>query len=160
MDGYSLIGLIEEAKETIKGHEGFSSKPYPDPSGEGICIWYGFNLDKIPTQLQRDMADSALEVMVERIILDLEKALLKLSPPIDFALLPAGVQLALIDLCYNIGLNGILGFKRMLACIAGGDWAGTRVELLNSRYAQQLPTRAKNLANMIWNRDDRKPRTD
>lgn len=148
MEGCAEKSAESLASDSIQKHEGFSTKPYTDPSGVGVCIWYGFNLDLLPEETQRLMAKAALDVLISVIIRDLERALERFQ--IKFSQLPLTVKAALIELCYNMGLKKLLTFNRMLVCISNGDWAGAKKELLDSAYARQVPKRAKNVADMIW----------
>lgn len=55
----------------------------------------------------------------------------------------------LINLCFNVGLQGLLGFAKMLAAIEADDWQRAAAELLDSRYATQVGDRAKRLARQL-----------
>ena len=65
----------------------------------------------------------------------------------NFERLPEPVQLTLVDLCFNIGLKRLLGFKKTLKYIQEGlitgNYTKAAVELLDSAYARQVPNRAK-----------------
>ncbi len=52
-------------------------------------------------------------------------------------------QFVLLDMCFNLGLQGLLKFKNMLYDLTIGNYRGASKELLNSRYAQQVGNRAK-----------------
>ena len=41
-------------------------------------------------------------------------------------------------LCFNLGINGLLGFKLMLKAIERGDWTGAAWELSNSQWKTQV----------------------
>lgn len=58
-------------------------------------------------------------------------------------------QYVLIDMCFQLGINGLLKFKNMLAAIAAGDFEKASKECLNSAYAKQTPARAKRIARLI-----------
>lgn len=47
-------------------------------------------------------------------------------------------QEALIHLAYNLGVGGLLKFKKMLACFDNNDYAGAVKELLDSLWAKQV----------------------
>jgi len=45
---------------------------------------------------------------------------------------------ALIELCFNIGLRGLLGFKNTLECLSKKDYVGAAKHLIDSRWAIQV----------------------
>lgn len=56
---------------------------------------------------------------------------------------------ALVNLCFNIGMTRLLGFRRMLEAFNARNFEHAADELLNSRYAKQVGARARRLAHMI-----------
>ena len=59
-------------------------------------------------------------------------------------------QEALVELTFNLGLNGLLTFKLMLAEMKRKDYINAAKELLDSIWATQVGTsRAINIANRI-----------
>lgn len=55
----------------------------------------------------------------------------------------------LINLCFNMGIGGLLGFRKMLAAMKDGQWETAAKELLDSTYAQQVGPRAYRLAKQL-----------
>jgi lysozyme len=58
-------------------------------------------------------------------------------------------QGAFINLTFNLGIDGLLGFSKMLRAAQAGDWQTVHSELLNSRYAKQVGDRAQRLAAQL-----------
>ena len=58
-------------------------------------------------------------------------------------------QAALLSMAYQMGLSGLLGFRRTLATMASGDWEKASREMLNSKWARQTPERAQRTAYII-----------
>lgn len=58
-------------------------------------------------------------------------------------------QAALIDMAYNEGGVGLSKFIHLLAAVRQFDWPTAHDEILNSKYAQQLPARAQHNAHII-----------
>ena len=56
---------------------------------------------------------------------------------------------AIIDLCFNIGLPRMKGFKKALAAMDGADYDTAATEFLDSRWAKQVGSRAVTITNMI-----------
>jgi lysozyme len=114
--------------------------PYTDSLGI-LTIGYGRAIGRIG--ITDDEAEALLEHDVERAIGDL-----------DFACswwrnLDEARQGALAELCYQLGLDGLLGFRRMLDALRTGEYATAGAELLSSKYATQVEGRAHRLAAVL-----------
>ena len=120
------------AERYIKKHEGEVLKPYKDSRGI-LTIGVGHNLEL--------GISAAASDFIFKEDLDKAEALLNAKCPV-FAKLDANRQLVLLDLCFNLGINGLLGFKKMLAALDSEDYNKAGNELMNSRYAKQVPIRA------------------
>lgn len=111
--------------------------PYTDSLGIQT-IGYGRAIGRIG--ITEDEAELLLEHDIQRAISDL-----------DFACswwrnLDDARQGALAELCFQLGLDGLLNFRRMLDALRTGDYATAAAELLASKYATQVPDRAHRLA--------------
>lgn len=62
---------------------------------------------------------------------------------------PAHVQDALMDMCFNLGIGRLLGFKRMIAALEDKDYTKAAIEALDSKWATQVKTRAQDVAVMM-----------
>lgn len=60
-----------------------------------------------------------------------------------------GRQIALTDMCFNLGLTSLLGFKKMIAAIQAEDWEQAAKEALDSLWARQVGVRAERIAEML-----------
>lgn len=58
-------------------------------------------------------------------------------------------QAVLIGMAFQLGIGGLLKFKRMLGSIEDGQYGEAAVEMLDSKWAQQTRERAKRLARQI-----------
>ena len=58
-------------------------------------------------------------------------------------------KIVLIDICFNVGVNGLLNFKDMLAALEINDFEKAADEILNSKAAEQCPERYHQLANIM-----------
>lgn len=63
--------------------------------------------------------------------------------------LPVWVAIVCIDMTFNLGAKGFASFHAMLAAIAARDYFRAARELLASRYAGQVPLRARKLASIL-----------
>lgn len=134
--------MLEEIKDMIKRHEGFRRYAYKDSLGV-LTIGYGFNLDHwLSYGITLDEAEALLCAKVK--IAWREATLI---PGWQNCNEPR--QAALVDMVYNMGLNKVLGFKRMAAALKGRDFERAAAEMLDSRWARQVGCRAEELAEIM-----------
>lgn len=55
----------------------------------------------------------------------------------------------LLNMSFNLGIDGLLGFQNMLRHMNNGEWDYAANELLDSRYAKQVGQRAVRLAEQL-----------
>ncbi|MDE2024904.1 MAG: glycoside hydrolase family protein [Patescibacteria group bacterium] len=73
---------------------------------------------------------------------DIENALNECKNKIDFfGELDIPRQYVLVNLCFNMGIGGLLGFEKMLGCMRLKDWAGAAYQLSNSLENKEVPNR-------------------
>ena len=58
-------------------------------------------------------------------------------------------QIVLIDMCFNLGIQGLLGFKEMILALESHDYERAANEILNSKWAEQVHERATSLAEIM-----------
>lgn len=58
-------------------------------------------------------------------------------------------QSALLDLAFNLGINGLLHFPKMLSAVLAKDWPTAAAELRNSKANKQEPRRIDILARIL-----------
>lgn len=56
---------------------------------------------------------------------------------------------ALLNMAFNLGVSGLLGFRITLALVERGDYALASVEMLDSKWAQQVKGRADRLSEQM-----------
>ncbi len=120
--------------EKIKDSEGFRSEVYQDTLGFDT-IGYG---TKLP--LNRDEAELLLNYRLKIA----KQSLLK---KIDFLEdLPEDKQDILFEMSYQLGVNGVLKFKKMLYALEIRDYDLASAEMINSKWFNQTKNRASKLA--------------
>lgn len=120
-------------KQLIKENEGLSLKPYYCTEGK-LTIGYGRNLED--RGITTEEAEYLLRNDLRECVADLEKLTF-------WSKLNEARQAVLFDMRFQLGLGGLMGFKNMLAALEREDYEAAAVELMDSRYAQQTPNRAK-----------------
>jgi len=138
---------MNKLREMIQRHEGLRLSPYKDIVGFWT-IGFGHNLSTKNEPIPEIITLTKAEFYFED---DLEHALCSL----DVTLKAYGIDVdevrfaALTDLVFNIGIYGMLKFKKMLAALLVSDYTVAAAELLNSKYAKQVGGRANELADML-----------
>jgi lysozyme len=58
-------------------------------------------------------------------------------------------QRVLVNMCFNLGIAGLLKFKKFLLALKIGDYKAAKKEMVDSLWARQVGERADRLAEMI-----------
>lgn len=58
-------------------------------------------------------------------------------------------QGVLVNMAFQMGVDGLLGFKNTLAMVERGDYKAAAKGMLNSLWATQTPERAKRLSDQM-----------
>jgi lysozyme len=53
------------------------------------------------------------------------------------------------NMAFNLGIDGLLGFKNTLSAVKAKNWAAASQGMLSSRWAEQVGARAQRLAKMM-----------
>lgn len=135
---------LKLAEHIIKADEGFQPRSYYCTEGK-LTIGYGRCIpDSEKFTITTQEKESAW--VVGRIT-SLSQELSKSIP--CFKTLSDVRRATLISLAYQLGVKGLMAFKKMLDALNKGDYLQASVELLDSRYARQTANRANRNANMI-----------
>ena len=133
--------LIDRIKTALREDEGLRLKPYRCTANK-LTIGYGRNLeDKGISEgeayhlLTHDCIDAMNEADAfswYRELSDIRKAVV-------------------VNMIFNLGINRFKGFKRMIAHIEQGAYDRASVEMLDSRWAEQVGSRSERLAEEMRN---------
>ena len=133
--------LMNRIKAQLVRHEGLRLKPYRCTAGK-LTIGIGRNLE------DRGISQKEAYVMLERDILDFEQQLLNEIPDV-YNGLDEVRQSVLLNMCFNLGIKGLLEFKNTLAFIDAGDWERAANGMLASKWAKQVGKRAIELSELM-----------
>jgi len=120
--------------------EGRRNRIYTDTVGK-ISGGVGRNLSDVP--FGDDEIDLMLTNDITRACAGLDKAL-----PWWRSLDPVR-QRVMVNMAFNLGINGLLTFVNTLAFIEAGSWDQAASGMLNSKWARQVGARAQRLAQMM-----------
>lgn len=126
--------------DRLKQHEGFSSKPYRCPAGK-LTIGYGRNIED--NGITEAEASFLLVEDVKRCRAECERAFAW------FKNMDRERQDVIVELDFNMGLDRLKTFKKMLAACARKDYEAAKKEMLDSLWARQVGKRAETLAAIM-----------
>ena len=72
----------------------------------------------------------------------------------DFDDLPGEAQLVIANMCFNLGYPRLSKFKGMKAGVDARDWQRAADEMVDSRWHDQVPNRAKRLVKRMRDLSD------
>ena len=130
---------LEKLAESISKHEGLSLLPYDDTEGF-ITIGFGTNID---AGISLEQAKALRDIHIKTLIAELDKKL-----P-DYKNHNEARQNVIIEMAYNLGIPRLLKFKKMLSNLEKRDYNHAALEMLNSRWREQVGRRAETLADQM-----------
>ncbi len=133
---------MEDLIQKIKEHEGFRKKPYLCTEGH-LTVGYGFRLDYL------ELSETVADLILREKIGILHN---RLCERFDWFLpLPETIQDCIMNQAYQMGVNSVSKFKKMIKHLKAENWKEASKEMLDSKWARQTPNRAKELAKIVEN---------
>ena len=143
--------MTTRLREQLIRHEDLRLKPYRDSVGK-LTIGVGRNLDDVGISREEAL------LLLDNDILRAQTAVIRE--------LPWAVELdrqrfeVLVNMAYNLGIRGLLGFRKFLAELHDGHFEAAAKEMLDSRWAEQVGRRAQELAGIVRTGEDPFGRND
>jgi lysozyme len=156
--------MVERQKviDLLTRHEGFRAYSYRDTKGK-LTIGIGFNLDA-PGAAERCAAagvnynavcfaghgitQAQAQALLDEGITQAQDA--ALCTVVGFLDMPEAVQLVVIDMIFEMGREGFLGFHRMIPALEARDWRQMVKEMRDSDYFKEVKARAtENIALVL-----------
>lgn len=131
---------LERAKHYTKRFEGLRLKPYTCPAGK-LTIGYGHNIED--NGITEDIAVRLLDSDLSNAERDVRA---KFS---SYYKLNEARQFVLVDMCFNIGINRLMTFKKMFAALAKGEYHTAAREMQDSKWYRQVGNRGKILCEIM-----------
>ena len=130
----------DKLRQQIRMHEGVEHKVYEDT--EGIkTVGVGRNLE------DRGLSDDEIDYLLSN---DIDICVKELEQTFDwYDDLDDIRKRVLIDMMFNLGMPRLKGFVNMLKAIEAGAWKNAAVEMLDSKWAEQVGNRASRLSEMM-----------
>ena len=136
--------MIEQLTAQLQRDEGIKATAYQDHLGF-LTIGVGRLIDshKPGAGLRPDEIDYLLRNDID----DRVRALTNALP--WFVSLDDARRGVLLNMAFQLGTAGLLGFKSTLALVAAGKYSEAAEQMLKSKWATQTPARAKRLAEQM-----------
>jgi lysozyme len=132
--------MNEQFRRLLKRHEGVRSRPYMDTTGH-VTIGVGRNLTDVG--LRQDEIEYLLTNDIGQVYWDCEQSFS------FFTSLDEVRQMVLMDMCFNLGIGGLMKFKNTLRAVEEGRYEDASVNMLRSKWATQVKGRAIELSEMM-----------
>lgn len=121
----------------LRRDEDVKYKPYRDSVGK-LTIGVGRNLDDV------GIAPDECQLMLEN---DVNKVIVELRGQFPwFNSLNDARQGVMINMGFNMGIHGLLQFRNTLECIQAGQYDQAADEMMQSKWAEQVGSRAHRLS--------------
>lgn len=128
--------------ERLVLHEGLRLKPYRCTAGK-LTIGVGRNLDDV------GISEEEARILLENDVQRSHIACLHAFP--WYAGLDGVRQGIILEMCFNLGLTRLKGFKKMLKAMELKNYALASQEMMTSLWAKQVGKRAERLSNLMKN---------
>ena len=136
--------MIDQLTAQLRRDEGTKATAYKD-SMDLLTIGVGRLIDS--RKPGAGLRPDEIDYLLRNDINDRLQALTKAVPWVDR--LDEARRGVLINMAFQLGTAGLLGFKSTLALIAAGKYAEAAEQMLKSKWATQTPDRAKRLAEQM-----------
>ena len=134
------VAIPHKIYNQLERHEGFRSKPYKDTVGK-LTIGIGRNLD------DRGITREEAMHLLKNDVRECHQELSKRWP--TYLTLDEVRRAVLLDMCFNLGIYGLLKFTSTLRSIQLKNYKDASHHMLRSKWASQVGSRAVRLARMM-----------
>ena len=124
----------------IKKHEGFRSQVYECTEGYDT-IGYGFAIKDL------ELSEGVCDIILTEKLAKLQLGISNKFEWFDDS--PVIVKDVVINMCYQLGLSGFSKFKKTIYYLETEQYEEASMEMLDSLWAKQTPSRAKDLSEQI-----------
>lgn len=132
--------MLERLKEQLTRHEGLRLKPYRCTAGK-LTVGIGRNLDDV------GISKEEAYILLDN---DIQRAKDSLFAALPWVKALDEVRLAvLLNMTFNLGIAGLLGFINTLRAVEGRDFKTAAEGMRRSLWASQVKGRAEELARMM-----------
>tara|TARA_R100001594_G_scaffold29502_1_gene54997 strand:+ start:986 stop:1435 length:450 start_codon:yes stop_codon:yes gene_type:complete len=142
--------FLEELREEIAADEGVKHEIYLDHLGFKTCgighLCLGHELEynlPVGTRITEERVAELFDQDIKRTLSDCQV----IHPEYDDY--PAEAQKVIASMCYQMGMPRLMKFRKTNDLIKKRMWREASIEMLNSRWHEQTPQRAKRLSQRM-----------
>jgi lysozyme len=137
----------------LRHDEGVRYTPYADTKGiPTVGVGHNLQASPLPDGWSYPLSDDQVNTLLERdlanVFSDLTRALPWWTDLNDVR------QRVICNMCFNLGMRKLAGFKNTLVAMRQGAYADAASGMLNSAWASQVGARAQRLAQMMRTGED------
>jgi len=138
---------IERLKKQVIANEGVRKTAYKDTLNNWtIGVGHLIRLPDEEYLLDKELTDLEVDQIF---VTDLNQAIDDARKFIDADSIPDEAFEVVVDMAFNLGLPKLSKFKNFQQALKDKDFVKASEEMLNSRWAKQLPNRSKRLAEIM-----------
>ena len=138
----------ERLLKSMKEHEGFRSKVYLDTLGKRT-VGYGHLCVEDHWEDDKEYEWGYLEEILHK---DLREAIAGADELIEqhnCKDLEGQAKEVVVEMIFQLGKTGVSKFKKMWQALSDSNYIGASFEMLDSKWANQTPNRAKKMAALM-----------
>ena len=141
---------MEELKYRIKEHEGFRDTVYYDHLGNATVGWGHLVTSEDNFTSGVTYPEEVLEQVFEKDFAKAKEGADSLCNDLPINYIARGV---LIEMCFQLGVTGVSKFRNMFEALKIPDYNKASEEMLDSKWHEQTPARAKSLSYIMRSSD-------
>lgn len=132
----------------LRRDEGVRYVPYRDTKGiPTVGVGHNLQASPLPSEWVYPLTDGQVDMLLDA---DLQNVYHDLSRDVPWWTNLNDVrQRVICNMCFNLGMNKLAGFKNTLAAMRQGRYDDAAAGMLNSAWASQVGARAQRLAQMM-----------
>tara|TARA_R110000823_G_scaffold142495_1_gene272469 strand:+ start:87 stop:539 length:453 start_codon:yes stop_codon:yes gene_type:complete len=141
---------IDKLREELTVDEGCVNKIYLDHLGYPtfgighLVLETDAEYNKeVGTSVSKERVKECFEKDIENVFNDLDRSMSWWKD------LPEDLTLVIANMCFNLGVTRLLKFKKFLTALEAKDWDNAAVEMMDSRWATQVGSRAIRLRDRV-----------
>tara|TARA_R100001463_G_scaffold30572_9_gene69524 strand:- start:1619 stop:2065 length:447 start_codon:yes stop_codon:yes gene_type:complete len=141
---------ISRLRESVIAHEGIRYKAYEDPILGASAMTTGVgHLIRLPQEEYLLEKELTMNEVMELLNDDIEVALKDAKKFIDEDTIPEEAFEIVVEMSFQLGYPRLSGFRKFQTALKDNNFTQAKSEMLDSKWARQVPARAKNLADKM-----------
>ena len=141
---------INRLRESVIAHEGIRYKAYADPIlGASAMTTAVGHLIKLPEEEYLLEKELTMDEVMELLDSDIQIAIKDARKFIDEDSVPEEAFEIVVEMSFQLGYPRLSGFRNFQKALKENNFLLAKSEMLDSKWARQVPARAKNLSDKM-----------